>query len=142
MQSTTNAKDAIKKIVTDLDLSFVTAELTHYTTKTLLRKKAIRGGSIGPMTVTDAHVAHMRAAQNKIQTAFRNSYTLLVTSHSITPAAVDSRVEDLSFTFRISDKIQRTVYFTWDLYPTYAHNEYDRSYKTYWMVMSHIDSKI
>ena len=86
--------------------------------------KGLRGGSIGPMTMTDAYMKHNNDAIDET----RNKLESI-------GGTVEQGSYDLSVSFpNGKGKIMYNFYLT--LYPTYAGNEYDRGYQTYWLELS------
>ena len=90
--------------------------------------KGIRGGSIGPMTATDAYRKHNRDVEQK-------AIDLLRTMPGIGTIGVSD--EGIRFSLNDGKKIHN-YRFIWTLFQTYAHNEYDPSYRTYWLTLQQL----
>ena len=115
-------KAEINKVLKSIGFGFVKMQVNMYQDKTHPSKtKGLRGGSIGPMTMTDQYMNHNRSAINETRTALTN-----------VGGKVESSYHDLSISF--PSKKGKLVYnFDLQLFRTYAHNEYDPSYQTYWL---------
>jgi len=96
------------------------------------RVKGFRGGSIGPMTVTSAHLKHNDKKVQKIKSiACEYAKTCYLTKNG------------LEMTFLTGPNKLTTYSFTWQLYPTHTHSaNLDSMYETYYLVGNSIDSKI
>jgi hypothetical protein len=116
------SKSEINKVLKGLDFGLVKMNINMYKSKTHPSKQqGIRGGSIGPMTATDAHLNHNREALGKVKDKLESIGGRVEETHA-----------DLTVTFP-SKKGELVYNFSWGLYPTYAGNDYDRSYQTYWL---------
>ena len=129
-------KSKINAILKDLNASYVTAEVDHYHHKTILRQKAFRGGSIGPLTVTTAHYQHCHQVNDRLKKEFGN-----IAQITETPSFYGD-MKNITLVIKLTDKLQRHMEFSWQLLRTYATNEYDPSYMTYWLVLTTTDAKI
>ena len=98
-------------------------EVTHPS-----KLKGLMGGSIGPMTATTADrdvnrrvidklAAAMYALGAQVKTAEYDDYYAL-------KATIDIAGKPVEYSF------------SWKLFPTYAHNHYDRGYQNYWLVLN------
>jgi len=87
--------------------------------------KGIRGGSIGPMTSTNAHMEHNRKVEQKVIDILR----------SIPGVEYPSNQDAMNFSLNDGKKVHK-YYFSWHTFRTYAHNEYDPSYQTYWLILN------
>ena len=118
-------KREINNALKEIGFGFIKMRVNMYQDKTHPRKmKGLRGGSIGPMTMTDAYMKHNNDAIDET----RNKLESI-------GGTVEQGSYDLSVSFPTSKgKITYNFYLT--LYPTYAGNEYDRGYQTYWLELS------
>lgn len=89
--------------------------------------KGIRGGSIGPMTSTNAHWNHNRDTEQKV-------FNVLATLEGV---EYNSNADGIYFTLNDGKKVHKYK-FSWQLFQTYAHNEYDPSYRTYWLTLQQL----
>lgn len=103
--------------------------------KTLDNKfvKGIRGGSIGPMTMTDAHLKHNSDAVEKLVEKLR----------VLRPDVVEHTANGgVNITIQVSEKQNRVLHFSWSQYPSNAASmDLDPDYQTYWLTMSQKDVK-
>ena len=89
--------------------------------------KGIRGGSIGPMTSTNAHSKHNFDVELKVTDVLR------------TIPGVEYSTDHTGIQFSLNDGKKVHKYkFSWQLFQTYAHNEYDPSYRTYWLTLQQL----
>jgi hypothetical protein len=96
--------------------------------------KAIKGGSIGPMTVTDAHMDLNEKVVNELTSVFLDLGIC---------ERIKSDKWSLEASFQISASKKMTLYFHWDLFPTYTREKnLDPGYKTYWFVLTKKESKL
>jgi hypothetical protein len=118
-------KREINNALKEIGFGFIKMRVNMYQDKTHPRKmKGLRGGSIGPMTMTDAYMKHNNDAIDET----RNKLESI-------GGVVEQGSYDLSVSFpNGKGKIMYNFYLT--LYPTYAGNEYDRGYQTYWLELS------
>jgi len=118
-------KREINNALKEIGFGFIKMRVNMYQDKTHPRKmKGLRGGSIGPMTMTDAYMKHNNDAIDET----RNKLESI-------GGTVEQGSYDLSVSFpNGKGKIMYNFYLT--LYPTYAGNEYDRGYQTYWLELS------
>lgn len=129
-ESSTPAAE-IKKVLDDLKMGFVKSMTKNYTYKTILRKKALKGGSIGPMTTTDQYINVNKEVQDKVAKAFRY---IDVEKRDSLPYSGEMR--NLIFDIRINKNTLRRISFNWDTFPTYVRSAgYDHSYYNFWYVM-------
>ncbi len=141
--ATVSVKAQLKALFADLGMVFPKCASTrNFNGETLLRKKAMIGGSTGPMTVTNAWVTHCREAQDKVMTALAASgLDVEVVQHPADFGTSDLR--DMHFTVRLDARTVRKLKFTWMRMQTYHHNMgYDRSYLTCWYVCDAEDVKV
>jgi hypothetical protein len=118
-------KTEINKVLKNIGFGFVKMQVNTYQDKTHPSKtKGLRGGSIGPMTATDAYMNHNQSAINETKTALTNI-----------GGKVESSYNDLSISF--PSKKGKLVYnFNLNLFKTYAGFDLDPSYKTYWLTVN------
>jgi len=118
-------KREINNALKEIGFGFIKMRVNMYQDKTHPSKmKGLRGGSIGPMTMTDAYMKHNNDAIDET----RNKLESI-------GGTVEQGSYDLSVSFpNGKGKIMYNFYLT--LYPTYAGNEYDRGYQTYWLELS------
>jgi hypothetical protein len=117
-----------KKALKAVGLQTVTSELNRYQTRSHRGFIGISGGSIGPMTATTAHLEHNKQAENRLIDKLR----------SLPGVTISLNQENgLSCTL-VTAKKTVTYKFIWQLFRTYAHNEYDPSYLTYWLTMRQV----
>ena len=118
-------KTEINKVLKSIGFGFVKMHVNMYQDKTHPDKvKGLRGGSIGPMTMTDAHINHNQSAINETKTALTNI-----------GGKVESSYHDLSISF--PSKKGKLVYnFDLRLFKKYAGFDYDPSYQTYWLTVN------
>ena len=124
----------INQELKDIELGNVKMEKDHYhkaTYKTYENKtvKGIQGGSIGPMTSTDAHQNHNFKIEAKVREILGHLSDKVISEGMFT-----------SYYINLGKKT-RIFKFHWSLFPTYAHNEYDLSYQSYWYVLQTNDIK-
>ena len=117
-------KQELNLILKKCGLGFVKGTLNSFETKVLTnfdgkRNKGIKGGSIGPMTMTNAHTNHNLNIERKVIDSIGTQY---LKEHSPN--------NYLSF-----DINGLKITLIWKLFPTYAHNHYDASYMTYWLTI-------
>ena len=115
-------KSEINKALREIGVDFVKMRIDYYHEKTHpLKKKGLRAGSIGPLTVTQAHMEHNRNTIDKVKdTLYRLG------------GSVERTLSDLTVSF--PSKKGKLIYdFNLEMFPTYAHNEYDPGYQTYWL---------
>lgn len=137
------AKEELKKVLDSLQMEFPSCAVDRcYKRKTLLRKKAISGGSSGPMTSTNAHMDRNRSVEEEVTKAFTAMRPYgLQTDQS--KSWVSGQLKNLDFIFMVDEKTQRTVKFSWEQFPTNSRSRgYDSSYQSYWFVMNTVDEKI
>ena len=124
------SKPEINKVLKGLGFGLIKMKINMYQSKTYPSKQqGIRGGSVGPMTATSAHLNHNREALNKVKDKLES---------------IGGRVEETraDLTVAFPSKKGELVYnFLWSLYPTYAGNDYDPSYKTYWLTYTVAERK-
>ena len=117
-------KTEINKALKEIGFGFVKMRKDMYTDKTHPSKlKGLRGGSVGPMTSTNAHMNHNQNAINETKTALINI-----------GGSVEKSYCDLSISFP-SKKGKLIYHFNLNLFKTYAGFDYDPSYQTYWLVL-------
>lgn len=118
-------KTEINKALKNIGFGFVKMQVNTYQDKTHPSKtKGLRGGSIGPMTVTNAHENHNQSVINKTKIALTNI-----------GGKVESSYHDLSISF--PSKRGKLVYnFDLQLFKKYAGFDLDPSYKTYWLTVN------
>ena len=91
------------------------------------RSKGIRGGSIGPMTMTNAHMNHNAEVEAKLKEAFFGFYSY---------DGVSSKL-----TFDLGKKT-RTYNFAWNLFPSNTNAmDLDPGYQSYWLTLAITDTK-
>ena len=93
------------------------------------RYKGLKGGSIGPMTMSTAYLNH----NNKVTNILKDTFSY------------DCGMEDdgstLTLTFDLDTKL-RSFLFTWQLFPSYhPSTDLDDGYQTYWLTMTTKDIK-
>lgn len=139
-----DVKTEIKGIIAKLGLCYVSAsaDASGYTRKTLLRQKSMSGGSIGPMTMTNAHMDHNKKAQDLVVNGFKS----LVDKFG---ATMELKYADsyglgmLMISVRLDKKTVREISFRWDLFASNLRSVgYDEGYQSYWYVMSSEDKKV
>jgi len=137
-QPAVDAAAKIKEALAKLGMTFVTINVGGYKTRVVDRSKALRGGSIGPMTMTDAHFGHCREVQDKVANVMRSMLDGQVEfDMQAMDAYMGGGLLNFDFTIKTGKKTAKLIRFTWRLYQSnHASMEYDRGYKTYWFVMS------
>lgn len=142
-------KAQIKAAIDSLNLTFVTAsnQVTRRES-VLLRKRALRGGSVGPLTVTNAHMTrsadNQKAMIEKLRAGFRDQLPDVPVAYYAKECYLGGGAHGMNnVTFRIplNSKTTRTIKFTWQLFNTNISRDLDPSYMTYWMVMDAYDEK-
>jgi hypothetical protein len=138
-------KAQLKAIFDNLDLSYVTARngRTGFD-KVILRKRAKEGGSMGPMTVTNAHLDRCVTTQDKLANKLREELSKQFGTYSMVfkPCYVGSSdMLNLVIHIPLSDKLTRVITFKWQTFAQYVNSSYDPSYETYWYVMETEDKK-
>lgn len=96
-----------------------------------ISSKGFKGGSIGPMTMTNAHMDHNRKKQSELVTA-------------LTPLVNEIATNDNGFciVFELKPGNFRHISFDWRLFPTYSWKaNLDNGYKSYWLIATITDSK-
>ena len=117
-------KTEINKALKGIGFGFVKMSVNAYQVKTHPSKmKGLRGGSIGPMTMTDQYMNHNQTAINEIKTGLTNI-----------GGRVEKSYNDISISFP-SKKGKLIYHFNLSLFKTYAGFDYDPSYQTYWLVL-------
>jgi hypothetical protein len=129
-------KNQINDILRNIGLQNVTVHGIGYNSRGTDEKvykvndkmvKGIRGGSIGPMTMTTAYLDHNKNVVTAISREFD--------THIVTANGIICRV-------KISDKVTRQLTFNWQLFPTNsAAKDLDPGYKTYWLTLNAEDIK-
>lgn len=140
--TTQTVKAQIKTVIDSLGMKYPTMSIDLYRNKTIIKQKALRGGSIGPMTCTNAHINHMITPQTELIHAFA-TLSHVINSCSVQESYIDNRVKNYHYEIQLDSKTVRTITFKWQLLSTYSYlADLDSSYKTYWLVMDFTDSKI
>ena len=120
--SASEFKQALKKI----GLKTVTSELNRHKAVAHRGYIGIRGGSVGPMTATSAWQEHNRQAEEKVTRLLRE-------------LGIPYQYSDGIITVTLNTGKKPAVYkFLWNTFRTYAHNDYDTSYLTYWLILNKI----
>jgi uncharacterized protein YxjI len=106
------------------------------------RTKGLIGGSIGPLTVTNAYIKHCEDTAQQVLKAFQSLPTDIEWSYDSTLAYVGN-LQNFTFTVKTGKNTQRVIKFCWERHSTYAARlRYDSSYETYWFAMYVEDNKI
>lgn len=118
-------KSQFNTALKELGLGFVKMELNSFQSKTFKNfdgkmVKGLQGASIGPMTSTSAYINQNSQVENQVVEKIGRQY-------------VKNWNPGLFIEFEIENK---SIRLSWNLYRTYAHNDYDASYKTYWLSVS------
>jgi len=92
------------------------------------KKKGIIGGSIGPMTVTNAHLDRNRCVTNDLIATLKR----LACQFEILEISESSN-DGVNLTFKTGPKKTVTVSFSWHLFPAYSGRDFS-SYQNYWLV--------
>jgi hypothetical protein len=117
------SKSDINKALKDLGFGLVKMGVDSYREKTHPSKQqGLRGGSIGPMTATTAYRGHNNEALDRVKRKL---------VYELGGKEIDTYA-DLSVAFP-SKKGELVYTFIWQLFPTYAGNDYDRGYQSYWL---------
>jgi len=98
-------------------------EVTHSS-----KLKGLPGGSIGPMTATTAYRDVNRQVVDKLAAVW---YAL---GAQVKTAGSDDYYALRAIITIAGKEVEYT--FSWKLFPTYAHNHYDRGYQNYWLVLN------
>ena len=126
------SKADVKAVLKDLGFGFVKMKLNSFQTKTHSSKQTgVEGGQSGPMTATTQWKHHNQEVLDRV------THELLKIA---TTVDTNSKSHDLIATFDTGKEIV-TYNFDWMEFPTYAHNEYDEGYKTYWLVVKVVTTK-
>lgn len=101
-----------------------------------LKKKALQGGSFGPMTATNAYLEKCRAVRESVIEGFLKLDILLEISYTT------DMLSSIEVRIPLSKKKTRIVRFDWRTLAAYsASMGYDSSYTNYWFVYSFEDHK-
>lgn len=140
-----DVKDYINATLAKLNMGFIKID-TPGGTRVIERVKALKGGSKGPLTVTNAHIDHCREVQMRVlknmadlaaQLGSDSDYSSAITSN------VGNGLMDFQFMFKLNNKTARVLTFTWRLESTYDRScNLDPSYKTYWFSLQTGNAKI
>jgi hypothetical protein len=133
MTITATSKKEVNDILKSLGAKNVSMIKDSYHTKPFKNwqgktVKGIQGGSQGPMTCTNAHIERNRAVMRKIH-------------DSLVDIATDVNVMSNSrsvFNFEDAKGKKFSLVVDTDSFPTYAHNNYDPSYETWWLTLNWI----
>lgn len=123
-------KTEITKILKDSGLENIKLYVDSHTNKPYKNfagkmVKGIRGGSIGPMTVTNEHLNHNREVENQVKDALKELEYETCEDHS----------NGFKITIQINAKQNSEISFNWGLYPAYhPTRNLDSSYQNYWLV--------
>lgn len=105
-----------------------------YKTSRNLKKKAMQGGSFGPMTVTTAYLEKCRSICESVIEGFLKLDILLEVKYT------SSQLSGIEVHIPLSKKKTRIVRFDWHTLAAYSSSmNYDPSYKNYWFVYSFED---
>jgi len=119
------SKADINKTLKSIGFGFVKMQKDSYHDVTHRSKQqGKRGGSIGPMTATSAYARHNSEVVDEVRMAL---YKL--------GGRQENTYSTLSMSFP-SKKGELVYNFNWQTFLTYAHNDYDPGYKTYWLTYS------
>jgi hypothetical protein len=138
-----SAKSAVTAALKERGLCYVGIDCGGHKRKALEPKMlGMTGGSIGPLTVTDAHMAVCRKTELMVLGAFR-SLADVEWSYIPHDAGMGGNLQNLEFQFKTGKNTVRVIKFRWELRQSYsAKLAYDSSYRTYWYVMYVEDQKI
>ena len=132
-------------ILKDLEVGYVKHSTGDFSGKGVIaegRYKGLRGGSIGPLTVTDAHHDHSAKVQKRVFDAFAAMEGATVEWRTCYAGATH-KLSNIEVTIRLDEKKVRVLNFYWRAFKTYtASARLDPDYATYWLVMESEDRKI
>lgn len=138
-------KAQLKAILDTLNLTYVTARNSGTgRDAVLLRKRAKSGGSMGPMTVTNAHLDRCVTTQQKLVDRLREELTKQFGSFNMTFKQCylgNHAMQNATIKIPLNAKTTRVITFTWQIFAQYVNSNYDPSYQTYWYVMDAEDVK-
>jgi hypothetical protein len=138
------AKTVVGNALKNIGLGFIGYnDGTPYKLKAFAnRTKGLIGGSIGPLTVTNAYIKHCEDTAQQVLKAFQSLPTDIEWSYDSTLAYVGN-LQNFTFTVKTGKNTQRVIKFCWERHSTYAARlRYDSSYETYWFAMYVEDNKI
>ena len=137
------SKAEINAILKNLGLGYVKASQGEFDYRDVVlepRMKGLRGGSIGPLTVTDAYMNVNERTQDKVRDAFK--VIPGVSMRHVAGWPESHRIHGLEIEIPISEKVVRVLKFNWERVNTYVGRRYDPEYRTYWYIMTTEDRKI
>jgi hypothetical protein len=103
--------------------------------------KGLRGGSITPVTVTDAHHDHSAKVQREVYDAFSAMPEALVTWETCYAGATH-KLSNVRIVIALDEKKARVINFYWRPERTYTRAaNLDEGYCTYWFVCETQDMK-
>lgn len=115
-----------------------------YTTKDYSEKsifsrpvKALKGGSVGPMTASSAWAEVCIGEQNKV----RKLFSELDVNASIEENPLFSGLINFEIKVPLNAKKQRVIKFDWQKLAAYGSHR-DPEYKNWWFIYSFVDEKI
>jgi hypothetical protein len=140
-----SAKTVVNDALKATGLKYISINLGQYKWKAIEpRTKGLSGGSIGPMTVTDAHLTFCNDTARRVLKVFQNLPADIDWSYVPKPAYHgNGKLEDLTFTITTGKNTVRVIKFCWELHQTYSYSQgYDNAYQTYWFAMHVEDKKV
>jgi hypothetical protein len=131
-------------ILKDLGLGFIKASTGDFGSRDVVlepRQKGLRGGSMGPLTVTDAHHDRSAKVQREVYDAFSNLPEALVTWETCYAGATH-KLSNVRVVIALDAKKVRVLNFYWRAFKTYTRAaNLDSGYCTYWLVCESEDKK-
>ena len=141
---TATLKAQATAILKDLGLGYVKAKTGGYGSRDAVlepRNKGLRGGSMGPMTCTDAHHDHSAKVQRAVYDAFSAMPEALVTWETCYAGATH-KLSNVRVVIALDEKKVRVMNFYWRAVNTYtASANMDHGYCTYWLICESEDKK-
>jgi hypothetical protein len=131
-------------ILKNLGLGYIKASTGDFGSRDVVlepREKGLRGGSMGPLTVTDAHFDHSAKVQRAVYDAFSAIPEALVTWETCY-AGHTHKLSNVRVVIALDEKKARVLNFYWRAYKTYTRAaRLDEGYVTYWLVCESEDKK-
>jgi len=140
-----SAKTVVNDALKAIGLKYISISLGHYKWKAIEpRTKGLSGGSIGPMTVTNAHLDVCRETEHQVFDVIQKLPSDIRWSYVRNPAYHgNGKLEDLTFMITTGKNTVRVIKFRWELHQTYSYSQgYDNAYQTYWFAMHVEDKKV
>lgn len=141
---TATLKAQANAILKNLGLGYIKASTGDFGSRDVVlepRQKGLRGGSMGPLTCTDAHHDHSAKVQRAVYDAFSAMPEALVTWETCYAGATH-KLSNVRVVIALDEKKARVINFYWRPERTYTRAaRLDEGYCTYWLVCESEDKK-